>query len=84
MQLAPQWPWGSPVSRSPSSLIQIFSQRSRLLALVLPAPKVVRTMGVVVYKEEVTCLVRTRVDVLPFLEVAQVLRGTFVREHCPK
>ena len=60
---------------------------SRLPALVLPAPllaKVVRTMGVVVYKEEVTCLVRTRVDVLPSLEVAQVPRGTFVREHCPK
>ena len=72
---------------NPDLFTKAAANPSRLPALVLPAPllaKVVRTMGVVVYKEEVTCLVRTRVDVLPSLEVAQVPRGTFVREHCPK
>ena len=72
---------------NPDLFTKAAANQNRLPALVLPAPlfaKVIRTMGVVFYKEEVTCLIRARIDVLPSLEGAKMPRGTFVREHCPK
>ena len=63
------------------------SKPSRLPALVLLAPllaNIIRTLRVAVYREEMTCLVRTHIDVLSLLEEAVVPQDAFVRGHSAK
>ena len=72
---------------NPELFAKAIAGPSRLPALVLPAPllsKVVRTLGVATYAEEITCLVRARTDVLTSIEAAVVPTGAFVRAHCAK
>ena len=60
---------------------------NRLLSIVLPPamlPRIIRTMAVAVYANEVTCLLRVRADLVSAFTTTQVPCGVILSEHTAK